>query len=108
MTTGGASDQPPLADDYVVEVNGNQRARPTADVFKNQPLLERAVALQTNRIKMCITALEAMRANLNRMKTALALLGTGVAERSNQRTVVEVSRAPTEVGDEKSGDRVID
>ena len=107
MSTAGASDQPSaasaaasqplLASDLVVETNGNQRARPTAEVLRNQPLLERAVTLQVNQINACISTLEAMRVNLNRMETALVLLETGVVEQSNRKTVVEAFEAPAKV-----------
>ena len=114
MAAGSASDQPretavqpPLADDYVVEANGNQRARPTAEVLRNQPLLERAAALQINQISKCITILEAMRTNLNRMETALVLLETGVVEQLNRETLVEDLEVPTEVIDEKPEDELI-
>ena len=66
----GASIQPPSANDYVVEADGNRRAEPITDALENQPLLECAVALQANRIEKCIAALEAMRVNLNRMEFA--------------------------------------
>ena len=114
MAAGSASDQPretavqpPLADDYVVEANGNQRARPTAEMLRNQPLLERAAALQINQISKCITILEAMRANLDRMETASVLLETGVVEQLNRETWVEVLEVPTEVIDEKPEDESI-
>ena len=84
MTMVGASMQPPLANDYVVEADGKRRAKPIADALGNQPLLECAVALQVNRIDKCIAALEAMRVNLNRMEFALVLLETGVVERPNR------------------------
>ena len=99
--------QPPSASSYVVEADGNQRARPTAEVLRNQPLLERAVDLQINQIRTCITTLEAMRSNLSRMETALVLLETGVVEHPNPGTVVEVIEAPTEDGEEAPGVRRI-
>ena len=40
--------QPPSTSNYVVEVDGNQRAGPTAEVLMSQPLLEHIVDLQIN------------------------------------------------------------
>ena len=77
----------------VVEVNGNQWERPTAETFRSRLLLEQTVEEQINQMKTYASTLESMRANLNRLQAALVPLETDLSqEQPDAETVDEVHR----------------
>ena len=87
-----SSSQPPLPEDLIAGINGNQRAKPTADVLHNREVLKRAVAQQISLANQLVTDLEITRSNLNRLETALVLIYTGVV------TPIDVSTAGEDHG----------
>ena len=60
--------------DYVVDMNGNQKRKISADVARHKPLMERIVEAQENQVRKCSAQLENMRINLVQSRVALSAL----------------------------------